>query len=89
MAEIQSVRSHLAIGTPSLRLLPQVSCRLDQPTKLDQFAPCIGLGEATAHGANLSHGRLPKSTGAARPSYAVSPGGTIWGGERLSGASGS
>ena len=31
----------------------------------------------------------PKRTGAARPTYAVSPGGTIWGGERLSGASGS
>ena len=44
---------------------PQVSRRLGQPVKLDQFAPRVALGEASAHGANLSHGRLPKRTGAA------------------------
>ena len=32
----------------------QVTRRLGQPVKLDQFAPSVRLGEASAHGANLS-----------------------------------
>ncbi len=29
---------------------PQIERRLRQPVKLDQFAPCVVLGEASAHG---------------------------------------
>ena len=53
----------------------------------DKLASCADTSPKATRGANLSHGRLPKRTKAERPTYAVSPGGTIWGGERLSGAS--
>ena len=39
----------------------QVSRRLRELVKLDQFAPRVALGEATAHGVTLSHGRSPKT----------------------------
>jgi hypothetical protein len=55
----------------------------------DKLALCADTSPKATRGANLSYGRLPKRTEAARPTYAVSPGGTIWGGERLRGASGS
>src|SRR5208337_5468989 len=41
---------------------PQVSSGLGEPVEFDQFAPCVALGEASAHGASLSlrgDGRKP------------------------------
>jgi hypothetical protein len=54
-----SVGRTTLIAVVGAMLLPRtkIERRLRQPVKLDQLTPGVALGEASAHGAILSHGR--------------------------------